>query len=184
MTSVEVLDPWIEKIVKESLGIETLHRFPDGLIPVGLPNAVAFLRLGVGPGDEPRLWLNAPLLEEVEATPELYEKLNEVNASTDYLRFYWRGGVVCGDMEFVAESCRTEDLQMAYRAVMWHKDNIARLLGIPDAKPFDSGHDSDEDEDGAGSSRPSGNDLQHDLSRPSGGGGSNDDGKLPPPGYL
>lgn len=136
MTTPEVLDPWVEKVVKEVLGLDSLKRDDDGTIPVGLHRAAVYISLGMGPADTPRVWISSPLLKDVEATPGLYERLNDLNRSTDYLRFYWRDGVVFADADFVAESFRPEDLHTVFLAFDWHAVHLGRLLGIPDAHPW------------------------------------------------
>lgn len=144
MTDVEVLAPWVEKVVKEVLGVDHLHRDDDGDIPIALDKAVMYVRLTDGPIDLPRVRLFGPILKQVTTSEALFTKLNEVNHDGVYLRFYLQEGVIWGAMDAVAESFRTTDLRVAVSAFDWYGDNLAGLLDLPDSKPWREGTSRDE----------------------------------------
>lgn len=145
MTDVEVLVPWVEKVVKEVLGADHLHRDHDGDIPIGLDKAVMYVRLTDGPMDLPRVRLFGPILKDVVPSEALFTKLNEVNRDGVYLRFYLQDGAIWGATEAVAESFRTADLRVAVSAFDWYGENLSGLLELPDAKPWrDSAGESED----------------------------------------
>lgn len=136
MTTVEVLTPWVEQVVKEALGCDHLHRDADGDIPIGLTGGAIYVRLLERPDGMPQVQMFGPMLRDIEPTPTLYEKLNELNRDYAYLRFYFDHGIVWVSMDVVAESFRREDLTTALDAARFYDTNLARLLDLPDAKPW------------------------------------------------
>lgn len=136
MTTIEVLTPWVQKVVQEVLELDHLHRDDDGDITIPLERTVMYVRFGNSPHDIPTVRLFGPLLKEVEPSQGLYEKLNEVNRDSSYLRFYFIDGVIWVSMEFVAESFRHEDLANGLGAAGFYSMQLGALLGILDAKPW------------------------------------------------
>lgn len=133
MISREMLLPWVEKCVMEALEADHVHSDNEGDYPITLQNTVAYVRLDVDPARNPRVQIFAPILRDVKATPELFEKLNELNSELSYFRFRYIGGVVDALTEIAGESFRTEQLKVVLPALDAYAEQLAGLLGVPDA---------------------------------------------------
>lgn len=138
MATIEVLTPYVEKVVQQVLGLEHLHRDDDGDIAVPLDRTTMYIRMADGPNGHPRVALFGPFLKDVEATPGLYIKMNDLNRDAAYLRFYLVDAIVWGSMEIVAESVRPEDLANGLAAAEFYSAHLAKMLGIPDTPWRDS----------------------------------------------
>jgi type III secretion system-like peptide-binding chaperone len=115
VTHAEVVRPFVEKVTAELLGIEKLQVMGDGTIPVRMGSASFFLRL-LGEND-PILQVYAPVLTEVKRTPELLEKLNELNSGSTFVRAFWVDDQVMIATELIADTLDKEELQNAIDVV-------------------------------------------------------------------
>src|SRR5262245_56030335 len=82
MARIELLRPYVEKVVSEYLGIEPgkLIVNDDGTIPVSVGSANYYIRLM--DGDPPVLQVYSIVLEEIQKSPELFEAINDINRNT------------------------------------------------------------------------------------------------------
>jgi hypothetical protein len=105
MTRLEVLQPFVEKTIAAYLGIEEVRVWDDGTIPIRSGSTIVNVRLMEGdrPG-HPVLQVYSPLLSDLGASPELFEKLNEVNANITFVRAFWLDRQVILVMELLAEN--------------------------------------------------------------------------------
>jgi hypothetical protein len=118
MTRLEVLQPFIEKTVAQYLGIDEVHVWEDGTIPIRSGSTVVNVRLREGEdGSHPVLQVYSPLLSEVEASPELLSALNEVNANLSFVRAFWSDRQVVMAMELLAESLDRDQVAHAVSLV-------------------------------------------------------------------
>jgi hypothetical protein len=118
MTRLEVLQPFIEKTVAEYLGTDELHVWEDGTIPIRSGSTIVNVRLMEGEnGSHPFLQVYSPLLSEVDASPELLSKLNDVNANLAFVRAFWSDRQVILVMELLAESLDRDQVAHAVSLV-------------------------------------------------------------------
>jgi hypothetical protein len=105
VTRLEVLQPFVEKTVAEYLGIERVQVWEDGTIPIRSGTTIVNVRLVQGDDpSRPILQVYSPMLSEIDSSPELLTKLNEVNANLTFVRAFWTEGQVILAMELLAES--------------------------------------------------------------------------------
>ena len=118
MTRLEVLQPFIEKTVAEYLGTDDVHVWEDGTIPIRSGTTIVNVRLLEGEdGTHPILQVYSPLLSEVDASPELLSKLNDVNAHLAFVRAFWSDRQVILVMELLAESLDRDQVAHAVSLV-------------------------------------------------------------------
>jgi hypothetical protein len=85
----KVLRPFVEQTVKEFLGVEQLKVLDDGTIPIRAGSSAVNVRLLEGlAGGHPLLQVSSPMLRGVKPSPELLEKLNDMNASFSFARAF------------------------------------------------------------------------------------------------
>jgi hypothetical protein len=89
--SQEDLSRLLLATLKEATGIETLDYDKDGDIGIGYGSAVAFVRLHEDP---PCVRFYSPILREVEESPGLFARLNDINAREPLMRFVCRHGAI------------------------------------------------------------------------------------------
>jgi hypothetical protein len=105
MTRLEVLQPFVEKTIAAYLGIEDVKVWDDGTIPIRSGSTVVNVRLMEGDrAGHPVLQVYSPLLSDLDASPELFAKLNEVNANLTFVRAFWLDRQVILVMELLAEN--------------------------------------------------------------------------------
>jgi type III secretion system-like peptide-binding chaperone len=105
MTRLEVLQPFVEKTIAAYLGIEEVKVWDDGTIPIRSGSTIVNVRLMEGdrPG-HPVLQVYSPLLSDLDGSPDLFTKLNEVNANLTFVRAFWLDRQVILVMELLAEN--------------------------------------------------------------------------------
>ena len=96
--------------VRELTGIPDLGFDDDGDIALNYGPVTAFVRLIDGP---PRVAIFSPLLTEVEKTPALLARLNELNSGRAHLHFYARMNVVFAVTEIPAEPYVPDQVSIA-----------------------------------------------------------------------
>jgi hypothetical protein len=122
VTHAEVVRPFVEKVTAELLGLEKLQVMDDGTIPVRMGSSSFFLRLlGL---EDPTLQVYSPVLTEVKKTPELLERLNEINAGSTFVRAFWVDDQVMIATELVADTLDKQELSNAIDVVSDMADAI------------------------------------------------------------
>jgi len=113
---IDVIKPYVEKVVAEYLGTPPgeLHVDDDGSIPIRRGSTAYFVRLL--DGEPPLVQVYSTMLYEVPKSPELLERLNEINAATMFAKAFWTGEQIVVATEMVADSI--------------DKDQIANACGI------------------------------------------------------
>jgi hypothetical protein len=146
VTRLEVLRPFVEQTVKEFLGVEELKVLDDGTIPIRAGSSAVNVRLLEGsPGGHPLLQVSSPMLRGVKPSPELLEKLNDMNASFSFARTFVTDETVCIAMELFAEELTNEQISYAcglitFAADHWD-DELKRSFG---GETFFEGSPADE----------------------------------------
>jgi hypothetical protein len=134
VTRLEILRPFVEQTVKEVLGVKDLKVLEDGTIPIRAGSSAVNVRLLEGSaGGHPLLQVSSPLLHGVSPSPELLEKLNDMNAGFSFARAFLIGDTVCIAMELFAEELTTEQISYAcglitFAADHWD-DELKRTFG-------------------------------------------------------
>jgi hypothetical protein len=144
---VEMIRPYLEKKVSELLGTESVAVDPDGDIPIRSGSSVSYLRLADGP-EGAMLRVFSPLLSDVQQTPELLARLNELNAESFFVRFFWTSDHVMCSVDLVAESLDVEEIKNALDAVTFYADKLdddlkarfggSRMIEEDEARPASS----------------------------------------------
>ena len=83
----------------EETGISELDYDSDGDIGIRYGSAAAFVRLI---GDQPHIRIYSPILNDVEENPDMFARLNDINANETLMRFYFRNGVIYGASDISA----------------------------------------------------------------------------------
>ena len=123
MTRLEVLRPFVEQTVKEFL-VEELKVLDDGTIPIRAGSSAVNVRLLEGlAGGHPLLQVSSPMLRGVKPSPELLEKLNEMNASFSFARAFVTDETVYIAMELFAEELTTEQISYACGLITFAADH-------------------------------------------------------------
>lgn len=136
MRDRELLVPWVEKVLMEILEEDHVHHDDDGDYPIRMDNTIALIRVDLDPAKNVRVQIFAPLLRDVPASPDLFEKLNDLNLGLAYFRFRWRGGIVEAETELVGEAFRTEEVRIVLSALDAYAEQVAELLDVPQATPW------------------------------------------------
>jgi len=85
--------------LKAETGICKLDYDSDGDIGIRYGSAIAFVRLI---GDPPHIRIYSPILRDVEESPGIFARLNDINANETLMRFYYKNGVVYGASDISA----------------------------------------------------------------------------------
>lgn len=116
MARLDIIKPYVEKAVAEYIGTpaDELMINEDGSIPIRRGSTAYYVRLL--DGAPPMVQVYATMLYEVPKSPELLDRLNEINAETMFARAFWAGDQVVVATELVADSI--------------DKDQIANACGV------------------------------------------------------
>jgi hypothetical protein len=118
VTRLEILQPFVEKTVAEYLGIEHVQVGEDGTIPIRSGTTIVNVRLLQGEHpSRPILQVYSPMLSDLDCTPELLVKLNEVNGDLTFVRAFWTDRQVILAMELLAESLDRDQVAHAVSLV-------------------------------------------------------------------
>jgi hypothetical protein len=113
---IEIIKPFVEKVVAEYLGTTPgdLVVNQDGSIPIRRGSTAYYVRLL--DGTPPLVQVYSTMLYEIPKSPELLERLNEINAETMFAKAFWTSEQIVVATEMVADSI--------------DKDQIANACGI------------------------------------------------------
>ncbi len=123
MARIEIIKPYVEKVVAEYLDTAPADLVvnQDGSIPIRRGSTAYYVRLL--DGDPPIVQVYATMLYEVPKSPELMERLNEINAQTMFAKAFWTGEQVVVAAEMVADSIDKEQIANACGVVGTVADN-------------------------------------------------------------
>ena len=97
--SLESLAQALLTTLKAETGISELNYDSDGDIGIRYGSAVAFVRLI---GDPAHIRIYSPILNDVEESPGMFARLNDINANETLMRFYYQNGVIYGASDISA----------------------------------------------------------------------------------
>ena len=122
MTRPDVIRPFVEQAIKAFLKLDEVVVWDDGTIPISAGSTVVRVVLLEGPFDHAMVRFWAPVLQGIEATPELLTKLNELNTRMSFLRSFFTEGQAIVAMELLAETLDNEQIAFAIRIVSAQAD--------------------------------------------------------------
>ncbi len=121
VAKAEVIRPYLEKTMKELLGVDELVVWDDGVIPLRSGSAGVYVRLAE-PNNRPLVHVYSPLLGGVPQTPGLLQKLNQINATAYQARVFWVEDQVVVAVDLLAEALDKEELKAAVDLVSGFAD--------------------------------------------------------------
>ncbi len=129
MARLDVIRPYVEKAVAEYIGTkpDELTVNSDGSIPIRRGSTAYYVRLL--DGSPPMVQVYSTILYEVPKTPELLDRLNEINAETMFARAFWTGDQIVVATELVADSIDKEQIENACGVVGSVADHYDDELG-------------------------------------------------------
>ena len=86
--SRDMVDAYVERLLEEFSGNETLARDEQGGFPFRYKDCAYTVRV-VGPDDRPAVRVWSITITEVEKTPDLLDFLNQINQRLVHARVYW-----------------------------------------------------------------------------------------------
>lgn len=86
--SRDMVDAYVERLLEEFTGTETLQKDDQGGYPFRYKNSGYTVRV-VGSDERPAVRVWSVALHEVESTPELLDVLNTINQRLLHARVYW-----------------------------------------------------------------------------------------------
>jgi len=155
MARLDVIRPYVEKTVAEYIGArpDELLVNQDGSIPIRRGSTAYYVRLL--DGMPPMVQVYSTVLYEVPKSPELLDRLNEINSEAMFARAFWTADQVVVATELVADSIDTKQIENACGVVGTiadHYDNELRTSfggkTIFDVESTSDGDDPGDDGDG------------------------------------
>jgi len=126
----------VEALCRHYLGVDELAVDADGDIPVRIGESGLYY-VSLLDGEPPLVRVHTRLLRDVEASPELLERLNEMNRGIVSARVFWQDGSIVAATEVVAATIDQDELDHVCRAVRvlteWTDELHDRFGG---AKPY------------------------------------------------
>lgn len=111
--------------LKEETGISDLDYDNDGDIRIRYGSAAAFVRLI---SDPLHIRIYSPLLYDVDASPGIFARLNDINANGAMIHFYFQNGVIYGGYDFSAVPYIKAHVVQALANICEIADGMDRLL--------------------------------------------------------
>jgi hypothetical protein len=111
MADLETIRAHVRALLLEYLGADELHLNDTGAVPIRAGSAAIYVH--VVEDETPMVQLVSPVLAGVDASQDLYEALNRINAAIDVGRFFWEAGTVIAADNLVAETLDLIELSTA-----------------------------------------------------------------------
>jgi hypothetical protein len=110
---LDIIRPYVEKAVAEYIGATPAELLvnQDGSIPIRRGSTAYYVRLL--DGTPPMVQVYSTVLYEVPKSPELLDRLNEINAEATFARAFWMSEQVVVATELVADSIDTTQIENA-----------------------------------------------------------------------
>lgn len=127
MTTAEEAGILVERELARLLGTGVVTRGRNGEIEFPSGSSVTTIRVEDGPSG-PIVRLRAAVLDQVRCSEELLLRLNDLNARTPFVRFYWSDGAVSCAAEIAAQELQEAEIFNALSAVAAYADHADNLL--------------------------------------------------------
>jgi len=98
----------IETLIERITGVEKATADHEGDYPVRYRDARYFVRVA-GSDERPIVRVFSTVVADVEAGPDLYEAVNEINTRLGFCRCFWVNGQVLIEAEHLGMTIKTED---------------------------------------------------------------------------
>ena len=89
MSKADMVRAYAETLLEQVLGTDKVLSDADGDYPVRRQSALYYVRIDPGRSDDPVVQVFAKALSEIAASPELYERVNEINTQLRFARIFW-----------------------------------------------------------------------------------------------
>lgn len=122
MARAELFWPYVEKTLLEAFGERALNQVAPNVITIRSGSSLVVVRML--DADEPRLQVFCAVLQEVPKSPELLEKLNDLNAQLSFAKAFWIGDDVLFATELLAEGLEPESIRNAIAAIATSSDHF------------------------------------------------------------
>lgn len=110
-TTVERLRAAVEQALYEAFGPLALYRDADGDYPLTQRGVPIYARLI--DGSPAALQVFSVLIHDVEASPDLYREVNDLNRTLGFTRLVWVEGQVLGIVDLVAHTLDPDEIRTA-----------------------------------------------------------------------
>lgn len=127
MAGTEDVRSLVAQEVARLLGMAEVETDGDGDIVAASGSAVTYIRVTPGPTGTMVRFVS-PLLRGVSRSLDLLERLNELNARTPYVRFFWHSDHVFCGMELAGDDLQWQEIGNALTAITAHADHVDDLL--------------------------------------------------------
>jgi hypothetical protein len=118
---------YVEQLLEQLTGIEKAVPDPDGDYPVRVSNALFYVRL-IGDTADPVVQVFATAVSEVKASPELFERINDINSSIRFARVFWVRDQVLVESDLLGNTIDPPEFHGACRAVAAITDHFGASL--------------------------------------------------------
>ena len=122
MARAELFWPYVEKALLEAFGESALNKIAPNVITIRSGSSLVVIRML--DADEPRLQVFCTVLQQVKKTPELLEKLNELNAQLSFAKAFWIEDDLLFATELLAEGLEPESIRNAVAAIATSSDHF------------------------------------------------------------
>jgi len=126
-TDVAALPEQLLATIREAIGVADLEFDDDGDIGVRYGSLAAFVQLT---GNPPCVHIHAPLVADVDETPELISRINQINLGVRHLHLVVNEGVVYAVADVLAEPFVSEHVANIFRYFCQIADGIDSLLQV------------------------------------------------------
>jgi hypothetical protein len=106
-------------------GNDDLDFDSDGDVGIRYGSIIAFARVI---GEPPMVHLFSPVVTGVTESPEVFERLNEINGHTQIMRFYWRDGTIYAVADVPAAPFVSAHIADVFKAFCRVADDMDDLL--------------------------------------------------------
>lgn len=117
----------VEEEVARLLGLSDVERGDDGEIVVASGSSVTYIQVSDGPTGT-MVRLVSPLLRDVASSMGLFQRLNDLNARTPYVRFFWKDDQVFCGAELAGDDLQWREIGNALTAITGQADHVDDLL--------------------------------------------------------
>jgi hypothetical protein len=122
MPSVDMLRPYVERLLAEWLQTDDLVVDDDGDVPIRFGSALYYV--GLVDRDPPLVRVWSTVLRDVEKSPELLDAINDVNTRIIQCRMFFDDGAVTLATEVIAEELGKEELIEVCNAIATIADDF------------------------------------------------------------
>lgn len=127
LLNVGEVNSLVEQEVARLLGMNAVERDSTGDIVAASGSTLTYIRVMDGPTGTMIRFL-APLVKGVARSMELLERLNDLNARTPYVRFFWLDDHVFCGMELAGDDLQWKEIGNALSAITGHADHVDDVL--------------------------------------------------------